>query len=211
MGRVERVLGSGTKIALLRVLAELEEEKTGFQLWEKVRGMEGSANSRRPVSEALHELVDAGVVTMRPVAHSRARLYSLNRAHPFIRRGVLPLFQLDTPATQDPVGAIKASLEGQEEAIGIFSAQMESLDSTPGELVVHFVARSSSDEKGASDRLRSAIDFVAKELGREIRLHGYNFQSLRERGADEIFRRQVLEQGVHIAGTSFVRMAEQSY
>lgn len=203
MGRVEQVLGSRARIVLLRVLADSDTEMTGRGVWEAAKGR-GGPNALATVQRALDDLVRAGVVTCRDAFGFNARFYRLDRTHPFIERGILPLFELDGPI-QDPAQLLKRLFAGADKGIGVYRAALEDPDATPGELVVHMVAQAAGDAAEAERRVRSVVEYVAEQIGRSARVEVLGFQAARERVRDDPeFRLRVAEQGALLVGTPFL-------
>ena len=82
---LEEVLGTGTKVALLRVLVRLGGEHTGRELSRLVD------RDGRNCSLALEDLGRQGVVVSRRVG--RARTHAINRSHVLVEQMLAPLFE----------------------------------------------------------------------------------------------------------------------
>jgi hypothetical protein len=204
MGLVERVLGSASRILVLRVLLEQEEVLTGRGLWARVRELPGAPRSLSAVQAVLLDLVKAGVVRRERVVGSPALLYQVEREHPFVQRFIAPMLALDgadgaqrRPADEE----LRIWLAGDAEGMGLYSATLQAPDSTPGALAIHYMLQSGVADVERTERwLRTTLEMVAAARGREARLERFGYQDIGARSAEAAFRDAVITRGAHLAG-----------
>jgi hypothetical protein len=208
MGYIEKVFGSEPRIAVLRALAEQEGPLSGRDVHAAVaaRCQKGHPPGLRSVQVALDDLVKAGVVIradLGVVYH-----HTLNRSHPFVRDGVLPLFELDQPPSKDPVRAVKRAIDPLKESL--FSALLDRDALANGQLAVTLVARSTSKPADVDRAARTALEPLAAALATSLHTETLGFMEVRDRLKEPAERERFAARMETLHGTSADRLAPDS-
>ncbi len=132
--QLDRIIGQGSKLKILRFLRLRNGEHTGRAIAREI-GMSPSV-----VSSSLRELRDEGVVNLRTAG--KTHLYGIAEDSPLVRKLLAPLFEQEKSITEDVISTIVAGLAGPEEKIvslalfGSFARREETSQSDLDLLVV---------------------------------------------------------------------------
>lgn len=193
MPRLEKILGAKSRVEVLRALIATQEPMTGREIARETRA------SLKAVQLALKALEEEGVVLSTTLYG--ARPYRINMDDPLVRQGLVPLFALDRPVSEDVVGALKAAVDAPYIREAVLSITLSQGDSK-GPLTLYYIPRSgASDTARIESALKASSRHVASELGREIEFVSIRYAELRERMSDPDFRRAVLEKGETLIGS----------
>ena len=210
MGMTELVLGHEVRIAILRVLLEADQPMTGRQIARRVDELLGG-KSLRAVQAALKTLAEKAKIiryTKDPI--SGAHLYRINRWHPFVQQGILPLLEADVPVAENLTKAATATVQALPEQYRPLSATLIDQPDAPLELIV--VPRSTiGSTQETVNVLYDALDFLSAETGRNLAIQVMTFADVRDRMKnDTVFRNLVTNYGTSICGSPLTRLASDS-
>lgn len=192
MPRLERILGSKTRVEVLRILTQAQKPMTG-------REIARLANATlKAVQLALKGLEEERVVVSRTLYG--ARPYSLNMNDPLVRQGLLPLFQLDRPVKENLAGALKAALDTPEIRDSVLAVTWCRTDSETNLKLLYVPKSSITDTSELEEKMRTATQHITHELQAQLDLQGVRYSGLREHIADPDFRRRAVDEGTPIVG-----------
>jgi Fe2+ or Zn2+ uptake regulation protein len=201
MGRLIEVMADRVRLQVVEVLDRAEEDISGREIARRVAAKGGP--SRSAVQRALEGLSLAGVIRYREVFGGN--LYRLNRMDPLVRL-ILPLLQQDKESDNDPVAAIKRSLEGRTEEIGALGLAMAPLDEE-GCIEVLAVARHNTLPADVRRTVEDATWHVQQTCGRTLVVHTMTMSELKEKaGSDDALRERFLDRGIALGGSALARL-----
>jgi len=195
--RLDQILGTRTKVAVLRLLCTNRKQFTGREIAQRTG--RGVVNVHR----ALRELVDAGVVE---VEEKRvARLFRVAEENPLVRQVLIPLFEGESRIEEGLWDELVAAGGGEVVSLVVFGSRARDEAKPASDVDVLIVV---SDRK-AIERVREK----ALELGLK---HGISIQAICV-GLEELPRwtrenaelwARIVEEGMALRGVSVYRLEE---
>lgn len=194
---LDTALGTPAKVAVLRILCTTSVELTGRET-ARLAGV-----SVPQAIQALNELAQRRIVIRRQAG--RAGLYAINEKLDLVRKGIFPLFKLETSLTDSALKTFSNSIGEAPLSLTLFGsrARRDSSDSSDVDLLVVM--------RHVDDKFRERILRLSLDLSSKIGLHvSPLILSLKEcraaSGQKQKLMEEILREGQTVAGKPLMEL-----
>jgi predicted nucleotidyltransferase len=204
---LDRILGSQSKVALLRVLSRT----TGPVSAREAARLAGIAHSG--ARRALEELTQMGVVERAETAIQH--LYTISASHELAVRGLAPLFSLEQERVAAVFEYVRELLRTELDAEGVrnvtlFGSAARGEDTPASDLDLLVVTAAADQESAVHERLVDAAPEVFRRFGLGLSpVVLARDQLVRQAEAGDPFVGDVIRDGRHVAGEAIEGLLRQ--
>jgi len=193
--RIEDVLGSRGRVAVLRVLANVDVPLS-------IRQIASQAGlSHAAAGDALDSLVNAGVVGATEAG--RSRVHWLERRSIAVRDLILPVFEAESEQSREAITELRSAIPSDAYSVVLFGSRARG-DSRPDSDYDVLVVEPDAE---SLDRTLGTLDAVAfrmrTTLGAGVSVLGYTLSQARELASEPgSFMEGVVDDAITLAGVA---------
>jgi predicted nucleotidyltransferase len=192
---LDDVFSTWSHVAVMRALYDSRQGVTGRET-ARISGM-----NHRACLKALTEL--EGLAIVRRQRGGRDHLFSLNRKHVLVERGVLPILGLEREFPKTLFVFLKKHLGKHVDSLIVFGSVARKEETAESDLDLCLVVEKDSLKSLAQDAAHEIAGLVLEEFGARLSplmLSRREFAERAKRGLPPV--KQILKDGLVIAGTS---------
>lgn len=189
----DEVFRSWSHVAVLRAIRDTAVGLTGNQV-ARAAGMQP-----RSALRALTSLEQLGIV--RRQRGGRDHLFTLNRDHFLVSRGIIPLYDVEEKLLSAISSAIEKSAKGWAVSVILFGSVARKEERASSDFDLCCIVRSESQKKDLQRKLDSLSSKLYKQFGARLSPLYFSLQEFRNKiESGNPLARQIVEEGRVIVG-----------
>lgn len=189
----DEVLRTWSNVAVLRALLDTATGYTGNEV-ARVAGMDP-----RAALKALTRLEQLGLV--RRQRGGRDHLFTLNREHYLVRRGILPLFAVERGFLDEIASAVRASINGHALSVVLFGSTARGEEQPESDFDVCCIVKDHAQRERAQSHLERSSQRLYNRYGIKLGPIFFTLDEFRhKRARRNALVNQILDHGKLIAG-----------